>query len=142
MFGNAKRGNSILNNELYIGRLVGNRQRFLKDPETGKRVARPNPNSEWVIQDVPELRIIDDQLRQTVKERQASIRTRYVKADGNGLRTVQRKRHLFSGLMKCAECGGWYPIVYRDQFGCSTVKRRDLLEQDPGRRGRGRTQGS
>jgi hypothetical protein len=33
--GNPKRGNGILNNELYIGRLVWNRQRFIKDPETG-----------------------------------------------------------------------------------------------------------
>ncbi len=39
------RRNGILNNELYIGRLVWNRQRFLKDPDTGKRVARPNPES-------------------------------------------------------------------------------------------------
>ena len=34
-------GSPILNNELYIGRLVWNRQRFLKDPDTGKQVARP-----------------------------------------------------------------------------------------------------
>ena len=32
--GNVKRGNGILNNELYIGRLIWNRQRFLKDRET------------------------------------------------------------------------------------------------------------
>ena len=33
--GNPKRGNGILNNELYIGRLVWNRQRFVKDPDAG-----------------------------------------------------------------------------------------------------------
>ena len=38
LFGNVKRGNGILNNELSIGGLGWNRQRFLKDPETGKRV--------------------------------------------------------------------------------------------------------
>ena len=37
--GNPERGIGILHNELYIGRLVWNRQRFLKDPDTGKRVA-------------------------------------------------------------------------------------------------------
>ena len=41
--GNPKRGNGILNNELYVGRLVWNRQRFVKDPDTGKRVSRQNP---------------------------------------------------------------------------------------------------
>jgi hypothetical protein len=43
---------------------VWNRQRFLKDPDTGKRVARANPPSEWITKDVPELRIIDDEVWQ------------------------------------------------------------------------------
>ncbi len=37
------RGTGILNNELYIGRLVWNRLRYVKDPATGKRVSRLNP---------------------------------------------------------------------------------------------------
>ncbi|WP_247381795.1 MULTISPECIES: recombinase family protein [unclassified Bradyrhizobium] len=57
--GNPKRGVGILNNELYVGRLVWNRLRYLKDPDTGKRVSRLNPESEWVVQEVPEMRIID-----------------------------------------------------------------------------------
>jgi site-specific DNA recombinase len=43
--GNPARGTGILNNELYIGRLVWNRLRYTKDPDTGKRVSRPNPPS-------------------------------------------------------------------------------------------------
>ena len=35
--GNRRRGTGILNNELYVGRLVWNRQRFIKDPTSGKR---------------------------------------------------------------------------------------------------------
>jgi hypothetical protein len=30
-------GTGLLNNELYVGTLVWNRQRFIKDPTTGKR---------------------------------------------------------------------------------------------------------
>ena len=41
--GNAARGTGILNNELYLGRLVWNRLRYVKDPSTGKRVSRLNP---------------------------------------------------------------------------------------------------
>jgi len=44
--GNAKRGTGVLNNEHYIGRLVWNRQRFVKDPSTGRRQARLNPPEE------------------------------------------------------------------------------------------------
>ena len=46
--GNRRRRNGILNNELYTGRITYNRQRFVKDPETGRRLARPNPEHEWV----------------------------------------------------------------------------------------------
>src|SRR5580704_14571456 len=38
--GHASRGTGILNNELYIGRLIWNRQRYVKDQDTGKRQAR------------------------------------------------------------------------------------------------------
>jgi hypothetical protein len=79
--GNAKRGNGILNNEMYIGRLVWNRQRFIKDPDTGKRQARPNPESEWIVQQVPDLRILDDDLWNSVKARQATIK---IKRGDNG----------------------------------------------------------
>ncbi|MGB8901873.1 MAG: recombinase family protein [Methylocella sp.] len=54
--GNPDRGTGILNNELYIGKLVWNRLRYIKDPETGKRVSRPNPESEWI-------RLSDDRSR-------------------------------------------------------------------------------
>ncbi|TYP62678.1 DNA invertase Pin-like site-specific DNA recombinase [Stutzerimonas stutzeri] len=35
--GNWRRGTGILNNELYVGARVWNRQSFVKDPDTGKR---------------------------------------------------------------------------------------------------------
>jgi len=41
--GHAERATGILRNELYIGRLVWNRMRYMKDPSTGKRVSRMNP---------------------------------------------------------------------------------------------------
>ncbi|WP_244514159.1 recombinase family protein [Methylobacterium sp. UNC378MF] len=48
--GKPKRGVGILNNELYVVRLVWNRLRYVKDPDTGKRVSGLNPESEWVVQ--------------------------------------------------------------------------------------------
>jgi site-specific DNA recombinase len=47
--GNHGRGTDILNNELYIGRLVWNRLRYIKDPATGKRRSRLNSEKEWII---------------------------------------------------------------------------------------------
>ncbi|MCY3732547.1 MAG: recombinase family protein, partial [Rhodospirillaceae bacterium] len=60
--GNRARRNGILNNELYRGQITYNRQRFIRDPDTGKRVPRINPHTEWIVCGVPELRIIDDGL--------------------------------------------------------------------------------
>jgi site-specific DNA recombinase len=137
--GNLARRNGILNNELYIGRLIWNRQRFLKDPDTGKRVARPNPESEWVIQDVPELRIVDDVLWKAVRERQAVLRIGPREAAPNPLATRRRPKHLFARLARCGRCGGSYTLISKDLLGCGTARnkgtcdnrvniRRDALE--------------
>nr|MBP8932323.1 recombinase family protein [Paracoccus sp. (in: a-proteobacteria)] len=42
ILGNRERGTGILNNELYVGRLVWNRLHYSKDPDTGKRNSRQN----------------------------------------------------------------------------------------------------
>jgi DNA invertase Pin-like site-specific DNA recombinase len=70
LYGHAKRGTGILNNELYVGRLIWNRLRYVKNPDTGKRVSRLNPASEWITTDVPHLRIIPDELWSSAKDRQ------------------------------------------------------------------------
>jgi hypothetical protein len=59
-------------NALYAGRIVWNRQRFVKDPDTGRRVSRPNPESEWLSADVPELRIVDQETFETAQNRKAA----------------------------------------------------------------------
>ena len=41
--GQKERGTGLFNNELYIGEMVWNRCSYVKDPRTGKRVARPEP---------------------------------------------------------------------------------------------------
>ena len=139
--GNWRRGIGILNNDLYVGRLVWNRQRFIKDPQTGKRQARMNPEPEWVIEDVPELRIIEDNLWHRVKDRQNGTRRRVV-AKNNGIRSerARRPKYLLSGLLQCAVCGGGYSKISQQHYGCSTARnkgtcgnllsiRRDVIEE-------------
>ena len=137
--GNAKRGNGILNNEMYVGRLVWNRQRFIKDPDTGKRVSRMNPQSEWIVQEVPELRIIDQDLWDQAKARQHTVKADRETGNPNRLHERQRGKYLLTGLTKCGCCGGGYSMVSADLVGCSTARnkgtcgnrlniRRDQLE--------------
>lgn len=98
--GNPARGTGVLNNELYIGRLVWNRLRYVKDPDTGKRVSRPNPPSQWVTTSVPELRIVDDELWSEVKARQAAMRRVTSEGDPSRFNRGRRPKFLFSGLTK------------------------------------------
>jgi site-specific DNA recombinase len=123
--GSPKRGIGMLNNELYIGRMVWNRQRFVKDPDTGKRLARLNPPSEWITKDVPELRIVDDELWQAVKTRQASVHRKWSSAkEERRFNQFRRPKYLFSGLTKCGECGAGFIVYSREHLGCFGARDR------------------
>jgi site-specific DNA recombinase len=123
--GHACRGNGVVNNELYAGVLVWNRQRFIKDPNTGKRVSRANPEAKWIRTEVPELRIVDDELWRRVKLRQAELAKQF-EATTMGVRAARAERlnrlrrpaFLLSGLLTCGCCGGKYGIIVNDRYGC------------------------
>ena len=133
--GHASRGNGIVNNELYAGVLVWNRQRFIKDPNTGKRVSRPNPETSWIRTEVPELRIVDDELWQRVKLRQAELAQQF-EATTKGVRAARAQRmnglrrpaFLLSGLITCGCCGGKYGIVVNDRYGCLNHFRKGVCD--------------
>jgi site-specific DNA recombinase len=115
--GSRQRRNGILNNELYLGRITYNRQRFIKDPETGKRRSRINPEQDWIIKEVPELRIIDDETWDRVQ----SIKSRYSSQAGNKRQTTKR---LLTGLLKCGFCDGSMTIINRERYSCSAKRER------------------
>ncbi|MEQ8737307.1 MAG: recombinase family protein [Hoeflea sp.] len=123
--GNRQRRNGVLNNELYRGHIIYNRQSFVKDPETGKRVSRLNPESEWITTRVPDLRIIDEgtwEAVQAIKERYSSLR-------GNRRQT---KKRLLSGLVRCGACGGTMTIVNRERYSCSAKRERGTCSNPVG----------
>ena len=129
IYGNWRRGTGILNNELYFGRLVWNRQNFIKDPATGRRQARLNPESKWIAEEVPHLRIIDGPLWEAVKERQQHSRSRVVTHD-KGVRSERARRpnYLLSGLLKCGTCGGGFSKISQSHYGCSTARNKGTCD--------------
>jgi DNA invertase Pin-like site-specific DNA recombinase len=128
IYGNWRRGTGILNNELYLGRLVWNRQRFIKDPVSGKRQARLNPESEWIREDVPALRIVDDGLWAGAKVRQEAIRGTISQSSRLRPEQARRPRYLFSGLVVCSACGGGYTLVGARHYGCANARNRGTCE--------------
>lgn len=127
--GSPKRRNGLLNNELYNGSIVYNRQRFLKDPATGKRVSRPNPEDEWLRQEAPELRIVEETLWQRVQ------RVREARG-GPHIHTKRGPKRLLSGLVYCGCCGARYNVSSRDWLRCSARTNSGMcLESRPIRMG-------
>jgi len=136
----------VLLNRRYSGTTVWNTRRKVRAPGTGKRVFRPRPESEWVVSDTPHLRIVSDELFKAVQRRFRTVKQLFGR-NGGGL-SVGPKRYLFSGLLKCAKCGGSIALVCgrgrhgADRYGCalnhqrgnavctnSLLVRRDELEE-------------
>ena len=122
--GHQKRGTGLINNELYISRLIWNRQRYVKNPTTGRRVARINPPEDWITTEVPELTIVSNELWQAVKARQGKIAIEYAGVieavqKSNSLNRTHRPRSLLSGLVHCGVCGGPYTLRGQGRFACS-----------------------
>ncbi|WP_189486070.1 recombinase family protein, partial [Asticcacaulis endophyticus] len=101
IYGWEKRGTGILRNPLYIGKIVWNRTHFIKDPDTGSRISRVNPRSEWHYGEAPHLRILD---QKTWDDAQALCAGRTKTPAEAG--TSKRPKRLLSGLLKCGACGG------------------------------------
>ena len=114
--GHACRGNGVVNNELYAGVLVCNRQRFIKDPNTGKRVSRLNPTSEWMSRGVPQLRIVPEDIWTAAKSRQQH--TRHAVKTAGAIGVAKRPQYLFSGLTKCGVCGAGFIMTGKHRLGC------------------------
>jgi len=105
----------MLNRELYRGRdIYGKTQRGSKAKTKVKR-----PESEWVVHEKPELRIVSDELWQAAHARVAKTRgahTGYRKDNGqlegrpeSGLVS----RHLLAGFLRCGICGSNMFVISR-----------------------------
>ena len=74
--------------------------------------------------DVPQLRIVDDDLWHQVKTRQAEMRRVTSNGDPKRFNQARRPKFLFSGLTQCAECGAGYVIYWRDRLACFGARSR------------------
>ncbi len=113
--GNARRGNGILANELYAGRLVWNKVQMVKDPDTGKRLSRANPPEQWQRCEAPDLSIVTAAAFEAVQNRKA--RRRHEPKERQ-----RAPRRILSGLLRCAACGGGLSIYGKDKEGHDRVR--------------------
>lgn len=83
---------ALLMNEVYAGRLVWNRSRWIKDPDTGIRKRIERPESEWIVQQCEP--VVD-------QETWDMAQARFESRPGRG----GAPKYLLSGLLECATCG-------------------------------------
>lgn len=136
ILGTPKRALGILNNPPYDWRLVWNRSRKVRDPDTERRVMRVRPESQWIEIRKPELRIVPPDLWRAVQERRTQRRSPLL---GN-----TRGRYvssLLSSLLVCDPCGSHYVLARPTYYGCTAhhdrgnaicvngrLVRRDVIE--------------
>lgn len=123
--GNRSRRNGILWNEGYLGRLVYNRARMVRDPETGRRLPRRNGAADWVTVEAPHLRIVADDLWARAQERKA----RYASFPAH---VHRRPKRLLSGLIECGCCGGGVTVVRPGRLGCAARRGGGACENGAG----------
>ena len=136
-----KRGNQwsqngicrLLTNPLYTGKIINGKEE-VKDFLTGERMEKDQ--SEWIIIDRPDLRIIEDEEFESAAN--------LLKSRHNAFHMTherQSNRYLYSTIIRCAECGySFRRSVYRGQVrwvcsgrnanGTGSCSNRTIIRED------------
>ena len=99
----------------------------MKDPDTGKRRSKANKAEAVIEKDVPDLRIIEQDLWNAVKQRQAEVMLGPQKATTKPW-DRRRPRYLLSALVKCGACGGGYVQISKTHLGCATARNKGTCD--------------
>jgi site-specific DNA recombinase len=112
----------LLANQRYLGRLIWGRSRSERKPGTRAKVQRRVAPSEWQVAERPDLRIIDDALWERVQRRRQTL-THALSSHRQPGRSLLRGRcgaihgrGLFSGFLRCGECGRAVSIVSQHRY--------------------------
>ena len=92
----------------------------MKNPATGKRISRLNPPARWIVTEVPDLRILEEELWAGAKQRQSEMelpeRSQKIR---NALNLRHHAHYLLSGLLVCGVCGARYTLVREQRYACA-----------------------
>jgi len=120
----------ITKNELYRGVRIWNRVQNVFNFAEGKKSKRKRPPTEWTRVEVPELRIISDELWVRVQAVNQQGHDKYFATRQGGMnRTAASRSYLFSGVMVCGLCGGNFTVIGGKapnvRYGCPNYRFRD-----------------
>jgi site-specific DNA recombinase len=118
LHGDLRGATGILSNPIYVGRLIWNRRRWVRDPETNRKVPRLRPETEWIVKEDAVPAIIDKALWERVQARRAEQANGPMKQPRLG----RGPKYPLSGLLICGECGSNYVMQSYYQYGCAGHK--------------------
>jgi len=78
--------------------------------KSGKRIYKRTAPNKWIIREIPEQRVISEELLNAVEARIKQV-----------YGVIGRKGGMFSGLLKCSECGANISVVSGRWRGRSDV---------------------
>jgi site-specific DNA recombinase len=121
----------ITYNELYRGIRHWNRTQKVMNPANGKKNKRVRQPSEWIQVEVPDLRIVSDELWERVQQVNRKMKDKLYGTRVGGLnRSAQSRTYLFSGTMYCGLCRGKFAVIIggdpsKVRYGCKNQRFRD-----------------
>lgn len=124
-------GAGLLHRAIYRGKIIRNRFKNVKNPDTGKRLCRVGNPDDVIETDVPHLRIIPENLWNAAH---AVRMKRKKQMNPNGYSpapTLARKQGILSGLIRCSVCGGNMVLMSSTRGGrvaCSNATHRQTCQ--------------
>jgi hypothetical protein len=108
-------------------------KQWVKVPGTNRRQPRARNAAEVIVQQRPELRIIDQKLWDAVQARLAMLKAKYTGGRQKGGLTFKRAPYLLSGILACSVCGA--PMTMEGgtsarYYRCQTYKKKRLCSND------------
>lgn len=120
----------ILLNERYRGIVYWGKTRKIRSPK-GTRIYQRRPQNEWRRAEIPEQRIITDELWHQAHDRLKLVQDLYGVREGKRRGRAAASPYLFTGLLVCSRCGGSITIVSGrcrkredSRYGCSMHAQR------------------
>jgi len=129
--GRPRRGDGLLRNAIYVGKMVWNRGYIIRDPVTATLHRRKKDPGGIVSVDTPELRIIDQQLWDQVQARLTAMTAARLEITSSshesgpgGYRFWEQRRpkYLLTGKVVCGVCGATFASLGKDYLGCRQAK--------------------
>lgn len=126
---------NMLNQPKYIGVWIHGRTCIKRDGARDRLIQVERPQNEWIIQTREKLRIIPQDLWERVQAKMRKIEITRRSADNTSVSIWGKNRgaanHLFTGTMKCGECGGNFISMSgkgSGYFGCQNAYRKGICQ--------------